>query len=93
MGTGINTGSLVRIGEILLETGHRALSGDPVPPNAVNVGVSETEGSLFLVRVGGTIPCSISTENRKIKDFIYFKEGKKQVENGEIMVLSNTARA
>ena len=89
----IDSDDWISAGEILQDTGHqllRALSGDPVPPNAVNVGVSETEGSLFLGRVGGTIPCSISTENGKIKHFIYFKQGEKKVENGEIMVLTNT---
>ena len=87
-------GVYLEIGEILLDPGHqlvRASSGDPVPPTAVIVGVSETEGSLLLGKVGGTIPCSINTKDGKLIHFIFLRKREKQVENGEIMVLTNAA--
>jgi len=76
-------------GELLSDTGHeffRAKAGDPVPPNAVITGVAEPEGSLFLGRVGGRLPCSISTGGGCIKYFCY---GSKKVQSGEILVLTN----
>ena len=81
-------------GDILQATGHqlyRVKSGDPVPPNAVIVGVSGTEGSLYLGRLGGKIPCSVSTEAGKIKQFFYPTRGETQLESssGEILVLTN----
>ena len=81
-------------GELLQDTGHqllRALRGDPVPPNAVIVGVSEPEGSLYLGRIGGNMPCTISTEDGKIKYFNDLTKKEKRVESGEIMVLTNAA--
>ena len=82
-------------GDILLDTGHqfhRVKRGDPVPPNAVIVGTSDTEGLLFLGRVGGTMPCSISTEDGKIKKFCYPTFNSRfESENGEILVLTNDA--
>jgi len=48
-----------------------AKAGDPAPPHAVVTGVSEPEGSLYLGRVGGNIPCTISTEGGNIKFFCY----------------------
>ena len=81
-------------GDILQATGHqlyRVKSGDPVPPNAVIVGVSGTEGSLYLGRVGGKIPCSVSTEDAKIKQFFYPTGDETRLESssGEILVLTN----
>ena len=81
-------------GDILQATGHqlyRVKSGDPVPPNAVIVGVSGTEGSLYLGRLGGKIPCSVSTEDGKIKQFFYPTRGETRLESssGEILVLTN----
>jgi len=76
-------------GHILQDTGHefvRAKTGDPVPPHAVVTGVSEPEGSLFLGRVGGNIPCTISTEGGNIQ---YFRYHSKKVQSGEILVLTN----
>ena len=76
-------------GHVLYDKGHefvRAKAGDPVPPHAVVTGVSEPKGSLYLGRVGGNIPCTISTEGGNIKSFCY--EAKK-VQSGEILVLTN----
>ena len=74
--------------ELLCDTGHefvRAKAGDGVPPNGVISGVSAPEGSLYLGRTGGNMPCSISTEGGKIKYFLY---GTKKVQSGEILVLT-----
>ena len=82
--------SLSSSGELLIDSGHeflRAKAGDPVPPNTVITGVAEPEGSLFLGRVGGKFPCSISTESGCIKYFCY--AGSKKVQSGEILVLTN----
>ena len=81
-------------GDILQATGHqlyRVKSGDLVPPNAVIVGVSGTEGSLYLGRLGGKIPCSVSTEDGKIKQFFYPTGDETRLESssGEILVLTN----
>ena len=76
-------------GELLKDTGHefvRANAGDDVPPNGVKSGVCEPEGSLYLGRIGGNMPCSISTEGGKIKSFLY---GTQKVQSGEILVLIN----
>lgn len=84
-------------GDILLDTGHqfyRVKRGDLVPPNAVIVGTSDTEGLLFLGRVGGAMPCSISTDqDGKIKTFFdsTFKP-RFESANGEILVLTSDAR-
>ena len=85
-------------GEILQATGHqlyRVKSGDPIPPNAVIVGVSGTEGSLYLGRVGGKIPCSVSTEDGKIKKFFYptGDETRFESSSGEILVLTKDTAA
>ena len=85
-------------GEILQATGHqlyRVKSGDPIPPNAVIVGVSGTEGSLYLGRVGGKIPCSVSTEDGKIKKFFYSTGDETGFESssGEILVLTKDTAA
>ena len=85
-------------GDILQATGHqlyRVKSGDPIPPNAVIVRVSGTEGSLYLGRVGGKIPCSVSTEDGKIKQFFYRTGEKTRFESssGEILVLTKDAAA
>ena len=85
-------------GDILQSTGHqlyRVKSGDPIPPNAVIVGVSGTEGSLYLGRVGGKIPCSVSTEDGKIKKFFYRTGDKTRFESssGEILVLTKGTAA
>ena len=76
-------------GEILLSLGHefvRAKAGDLVPPHAVIAGVAEPEGSLYVGRVGGNKPCSIISEDGKIKSFCY---SEKKVQSGEILVLKN----
>ena len=88
----------VTYGEILQATGHqlfRVKSGDPIPPNAVIVGVSGTEGSLYLGRVGGKIPCSVSTEDGKIKKFFYPTGDETGFESssGEILVLTKGTAA
>lgn len=77
-------------GELLKDTGHefvRASRGDPVPPNAVIGGVSASEGTLYLGRVGGNIPCSVSIESGRIKYFCFYEGNVKQVQSGEIIVL------
>ncbi len=77
-------------GELLKDTGHefvRASRGDLVPPNAVIGGVSASEGTLYLGRVGGNIPCSVSTESGRIKFFCFYAGNAEQVQSGEIMVL------
>jgi len=79
-------------GHVLYDEGHefvRAKAGDPVPPHAVVTGVSEPEGSLYLGRVGGNIPCTISTEGGNIKYFCYQS---KKVQSGEILVLTKNIR-
>ncbi len=84
-------GEEVPTGEILKDTGCElvlARTGDPVPPNAVIGGVSDTEGTLYLGRVGGNVPCSITSEGGRIKYFSFFAGRKKQVESGEIIVLT-----
>jgi len=78
-------------GELLEDTGHellRAKTGDPLPPNAVIAGVSDSDGTLYLGRVGGSIPCAVSAESDKIKYFCFYADGAKQVESGEIVVLT-----
>ena len=79
-------------GDFLRNTGFeliRAKRGDPVPPNAVTTGVIPTVGSLFVGRVGGNIPCYITTEDGKIQCFVYgLRKQKYSVENGEVMVLT-----
>ena len=82
---------LQQCGELLQDTGHqlvRVKSGDRVPPNAVLLGLSDSEGSLYLGRIGGENPCSISAKDGQIKHFSWIKT---QVENGEVMVLTNDA--
>lgn len=79
-------------GELLKNTGFeliRAKRGDPVPPNAVMTGVTEADGSLFVGRVGGSIPCHITTDNGKIQCFVYGLDKEKKVANGEVMVLTH----
>ena len=83
------SGTLSTSGELLRDTGHkfvRAKAGDDVPPHGVISGVSEPEGSMYLGRIGGNVPCSITTEGGKIKNFLY---GTKKVQSGEILVLTN----
>ena len=78
-------------GDLLKNTGFeliRAKRGDSVPPNAVMTGVTEADGSLFVGRVGGNIPCYLTTKDGKIQCFVYGFEKEKRVENGEIMVLT-----
>ena len=77
-------------GELLKDTGHefiRASRGDPVPPNAVIGGVNASEGTLYLGRVGGNIPCSVSIESGRIKCFCFHAGNGKQVQSGEVLVL------
>lgn len=77
-------------GELLKDTGHefaRTSRGDLMPPNAVIGGVSDSEGTLYLGRVGGNTPCSVSTESGRIKYFCFYAGKRKQVGNGEILVL------
>ncbi len=78
-------------GEYLKNTGFeliRAKRGDPIPPNAVMSGVTEADGSLSVGRVGGTIPCYVTTEDGKIQCFVYGLDKETRVANGEIMVLT-----
>ena len=78
-------------GELLKNTGFeliRAKRGDPIPPNAVMTGVREDDGSLFVGKVGGTIPCYVTTEDGKIQSFVYGFDKEKRVANGEVMVLT-----
>ena len=83
------SGDIRNSGQLLRDTGHefvRAKAGDNVPPHGVISGVSEPEGSMYLGRIGGNIPCSITAEGGKIKNFLY---GTKKVQSGEILVLTN----
>ncbi len=69
----------------------RAKRGDPIPPNAVMTGMPEADGSLYVGRVGGSIPCYITSEDGKIKCFVYVLtlfDKEKRVGNGEIMMLT-----
>lgn len=78
-------------GDLLKNTGFeliRAKRGDLVPPNAVMAGVTAAEGSLFVGRVGGSIPCYITTEDGKIQCFVYGFQELETVPNGEVMVLT-----
>ena len=78
-------------GEFLKNTGFeliRAKRGDPISPNAVMTGVTEADGSLYVGRVGGSIPCYITTEEGKIQSFVYGSDTEKRVTNGEVMVLT-----
>ena len=80
-------------GDLLKNTGFeliRAKRGDPVPPwLAVMAGVIPTVGSLFVGRVGGNIPCYITTEDDKIQCFVYgLHQQDVSVVNGEVMVLT-----
>ncbi|XP_078372816.1 uncharacterized protein LOC144656468 [Oculina patagonica] len=78
-------------GELLRNTGYelvRAKTGDRMPPHAVIVGISDTDGTIYLGRVGGNIPCSVSSEDGRIKNFSFFSGEVKQVESGKIMVLT-----
>ena len=79
-------------GELLKNTGFeliRAKRGDPIPPNAVMTGVTEADGSLFVGRVGGSIPCHITTEDGRIQCFVYGLDKENRVANGEVMVLTH----
>ena len=85
------SGEKTSSGELLQDTGYglvRTRIGDPVPPNAVIAGVSDSDGTLYLGRVGGNIPCAVSTDVDKIKYFCFYADGVKQVESGEIVVLT-----
>lgn len=85
------SGSTAPSGELLHDTGHelvRTRIGDPLPPNAVIAGVSDSDGTLYLGRVGGNIPCAVSTDGDRIKYFCFHAAGVKQVESGEILVLT-----
>ena len=85
------SGFCFNTGELLIDTGHefvRASAGDDLPPHGVISGVCEPEGSLYLGRIGGSMPCSISTEGGKIKSFLC---GPKKVQSGEILVLTDAA--
>lgn len=79
-------------GDLLKNTGFelliRAKRGDPIPPNAVMTGVTEEDGSLFVGRVGGSIPCYITTKGGKIQCFVYGLDRERRVENGEVLVLT-----
>ena len=79
-------------GDLLKNTGFeliRAKRGDPAPNAVMTVGIP-TVGSLFVGRVGGNIPCYITTENGKIQDFVYgINREKFYVGNGEVMVLTS----
>lgn len=78
-------------GELLKNTGHelvRTKIGDPLLPNAVIAGVSDSDGTLYLGRVGGNIPCAVSTESDRIKYFCFYAGWVKQVESGEIVVMT-----
>ena len=79
------SGTLSASGELLRDI-VRAKAGDDVPPHGVISGVREPEGSMYLGRIGGNVPCSITTEGGKIKNFLY---GTKKVQSGEILVLTN----
>lgn len=85
---------LQQSGDLLKNTGCeliQAKHGDPIPPNAVMTGVTEADGSLYVGRVGGSIPCYIATEDGKIKCFVYLLcelDKEKRVGNGEILVLT-----
>ena len=84
-------GNQEEVGELLKDTGHefvRAKSGDYMPPHAVMVGVSDTDGPLYLGRVRGNTPCSITTDDDRVKYFCYYSGYQKEVERGEIMVLT-----
>ncbi len=80
-------------GELLKDTGHefvRASRGDLVPPNAVIGGVSASEGTLYLGRVGEIFHVqSAPIESGRIKYFCFYAgiRNAKQVQSGEIMVL------
>ena len=80
-------------GDILKNTGHqlyRVKIGDPVPPNAVIVGLSSSLGSLYLGRVGGKVPCSVSAVDGKIKHFLLSNNVERHgTASGEILVLTN----
>ncbi|CAH3181825.1 unnamed protein product [Porites evermanni] len=80
-------------GDILRDTGHqlyRVKIGDPVPPNAVIVGLSSSLGSLYLGRVGGKVPCSVSAVDGKIKHFLRANNVERNGSaSGEILVLTN----
>ena len=89
-----------KYGYILQATCHhfyQVKSGDPLPPNAVVVGLSDTGGWLYLGRVEGRFerkePCSVTTKNGKIKQFFYPDGKEKRFESvvGEILVLTNDA--
>ena len=85
------SGEKATSGELLQYTGHelvRTRIGDPVPPNAVIAGVSDSDGTLYLGRVGGNIPCAVSTDGDRIKYFCFHAGEVKQVESGEILVLT-----
>ena len=89
-------------GELLRNTSFeliRANRGDPIPPNAVMAGVKEEDGSLFVGRVGGSIPCYVTINDGKIESFAYVVRKKdtsggrlssdvKRVYNGEVVVLT-----
>ena len=83
-------------GELLKNTGFeliRANRGDPIPPNAVMTGVKADDGSLFVGRVGCSIPCQVTITDGKIDSFVYILGEKentepKRVGNGEVMVLT-----
>ena len=70
-------GEEVLSGELLRDTGQELVCsriGDPVPPNAVIAGLSDSDGALYLGKVGGNIPCAVSTDGDRIKYFCFHAE-------------------
>lgn len=87
------SGEAVESGALLQTNGYQwlpALCCDSVPPNTLIVGVSESDGSQYLGRVGGNTPRLTITELGKNNHFCFSWLGEeKQVANGELMVLTN----
>lgn len=84
-------GSKQQCGELLLDSGHeffRAKMGDQMPPHAVILGVNDSGEPNYLGRIGGSIPCSVTSEDDKVGYFNYFAGVPKRAERGEIMVLT-----
>ena len=67
----------------------RARRGDQMPANAIMTGTTSKDGSLFVGRAGGNVPCKVNVDDGKIWNFWHSNRGENSSESGEIIILIN----
>ena len=67
----------------------RAFRRDQMPANAIMTGATKSDGSLFVGRAGGNVPCKVNLKDRKIWNFSYSNNGENLSESGEVLLLTN----